>query len=236
MADRVVIENRFRGPADSGNGGYSCGVLARHADSRSAEVTLRLPPPLNRPLEVETGEGGSALMRDGEALVAEAHTIDGFELEIPSPIGVEEAEAARQDSPLHQRHPFPGCFVCGPERQPGDGLCIVCGPIGTDLVAAPWQVDDSVPVENGAVAAEIVWAALDCPGGLSGMLVPEVGTCVLGRLAARLHQPIEPGETYVAIGWPIDHEGRKVHAGSAIFSAEGELLADARATWIELKR
>lgn len=235
MPDRVVIERRFRGPEQSGNGGYSCGMLARHLDPRSAEVTLRLPPPLDRSLDVGADEDGAALMHDGDALVAEAHSIDDFELEIPNPIGVDEAERARHDSPLHQRHPFPGCFVCGPERRRGDGLCIVCGPIGTELVAAPWEVDRSVPVENGAVAAEIVWAALDCPGGLSGMLVPEVGTCVLGRLAARLHQPIEPGETYVAMGWPIDHEGRKVHAGSAIFSADGELLAEARATWIELK-
>lgn len=236
MPDRVVIERRFRGPEESGNGGYSCGLLARHVDPRSAEVTLRLPPPLDRPLAVGVGEDGGATMRDGDALVAEARSIDGFELEMPDPIGVDEAERARHDSPLHRRHPFPGCFVCGPERQPGDGLCIVCGPIGTGLVAAPWEVDDSVPLEDGAVAAEVVWAALDCPGGLSGMIVPEVKTSVLGRLAARLHGDIERGETYVAVGWPIEVDGRKFAAGSAIFSAAGELLAEARAIWIELRR
>jgi hypothetical protein len=236
MAEQVVIENRFRGPAESGNGGYSCGVLARFVDPRAGEVTLRLPPPLDRPMDVEQIDGGKALLRDGDSLVAEAQTIDDFELEVPDPVGVEEAEAARHDSPLHQHHPFPGCFVCGPERSRGDGLGVVCGPIGSELVASPWEVDDSILAEDGAVAAEIIWAVLDCPGGLSGMLVPEVGTCMLGRLAARIYEPIEPGHTYVAIGWPIDHEGRKVHAGSAIFSAKGELLADARATWIELKR
>lgn len=236
MAEQVVIESRFRGPAESGNGGYSCGVLARFIDPRAAEVTLRLPPPLDHPLEVERVDGGTALLHDGDSLVAEAQAIDGFELEVPDPIGLEQADAARHDSPLHQHHPFPGCFVCGPERAVGDGLGVVCGPIGSELVASPWEVDDSVPTEDGEVAAEIVWAVLDCPGGLSGMLVPEVGTCMLGRLAARIHEPIEPGRTYVAIGWPIGHEGRKVYAGSAIFSAEGELLADGRATWIELKR
>jgi hypothetical protein len=236
VAERVLIERRFRGPAQSGNGGYSCGALARFVAPRCAEVTLRLPPPLDRPLEVELSDDGSAVMRDGDALVGEAHPIDNLELEIPAPIDVEAAEAARRDSPLHRRHPFPGCFVCGPERGPGDGLGVVCGPVGTELVAAPWQVDDSVPTEDGAVAAEIVWAALDCPGGLSGMLVPEVGTCVLGRLTARLHEPIAPGTTCVAVGWPIDHDGRKVQAGSALFSSDGELLAEARATWIELTR
>jgi acyl-coenzyme A thioesterase PaaI-like protein len=236
MANEVVIERRFRGPPDSGNGGYSCGLLANFVAPRSAEVTLRLPPPLDRPLSVRAGGGAGATMRDGEALVAEAEPIDGLELELPDPVGVEEAAAARHDSPLHRRHPFAGCFVCGPERGPRDGLGIVCGPIGADLVAAPWEVDDSVPVEDGEVAAEIVWAALDCPGGLSGMLVPEVGTCVLGRLAARIDEPIRPGSACVAVGWPIDREGRKVRAGSAIFSDRGELLAHARATWIELRR
>jgi hypothetical protein len=236
MAERVTIEKRFRGPEESGNGGYSCGVLARFVDSHSAEVTLRLPPPLDHPMEVERVDRGKALLRDGDSLVAEAEASDDFELAVPDPVGIEEAAAARHDSPLHQRHPFPGCFVCGPARARGDGLGVVCGPIGSDLVASPWEVDDSVPIEDSEVAAEIVWAVLDCPGGLSGMLVPDVGTCMLGRLAARIHEPIEPGRTYVAIGWPIGHEGRKVHAGSAIFSADGDLLADARATWIELKR
>jgi len=236
MAEQVTIGNRFRGPAESGNGGYSCGVLARFVEPRSAEVTLRLPPPLDHPMDVKRGDDGVALLHDGDSLVAEAEAIDGFELAVPDPVGIEEAKAARHDSPLHQHHPFPGCFVCGPERAPRDGLGVVCGPIGSELVASPWEVDDSVPVEDGKVAAEIVWSVLDCPGGLSGMLVPEVGTCVLGRLAARIHKPIEPERTYVAIGWPIGHEGRKVQAGSAIFSADGELLADALATWIELKR
>lgn len=234
MTGRVVIERRFRGPADSGNGGYSCGALAVFLPDGPAEVTLRLPPPLGRPLAVETADG-TAAMRDGEALVAEARPVEGFELALPPPVDVEQAGAARKASPLHRRHPFPGCFVCGPERDVGDGLGIVCGPVGPDVVAAPWEVSDGLADERGEVPLEIVWAALDCPGGLAGMLVPEIGTCVLGRLSARIHRPVAPGTTCVAMGWPIEVEGRKMHAGSAIFSEQGEALAEARATWIELK-
>lgn len=236
MHDSVVIGERFRGPADSGNGGYSCGALAHFVEPRSAEVTLRLPPPLGRPLEVETLDGGMAVMRDGDTVVAEAHAIDDFDLEIPDPVGVEEAAAARDASPMQRQHPFPACFVCGPERQPGDGLGITCGPIDDELVASPWQVDGSVADGDGRVPPEIVWSVLDCPGGISAMLVPDVGMCVLGRLAARIHGRIEAGMTCVATGWPIDRDGRKLLAGSAIFSEDGELLAHARATWIELKR
>ncbi len=231
----MTIDRRFRGPADSGNGGYSCGLIARLLEPGLAEVTLRVPPPLERPLVAEEVGGRAAVLRDGDAVIAEAKTIDDFELNIPEPISVEQAEVARRGSPLHGAHPFPGCFVCGPEREQGDGLGIVCGPVGSDLVAAPWRVEPSVPAKGDEVAREIVWAALDCPSGLSGLLVPELGTSVLGRLAVRVHGRIEVGMTCVAIGWPVDLDGRKFHAGSAIFSGEGELLADARATWIELK-
>jgi hypothetical protein len=46
MAEQVVIDKRFRGPRDSGNGGYSCGALAGFLEGQAAEVTLRLPPSL----------------------------------------------------------------------------------------------------------------------------------------------------------------------------------------------
>jgi hypothetical protein len=235
MGDRVTIDRRFRGPAGSGNGGYSCGVLAGFVDPRAAQVTLRLPPPLDRPLDVEPGEDGTATLRDDEALVAEAQPIDELELEIPAPIGVEEAAAARAASPMQHHHPFPECFVCGPNRRPGDGLRVTCGPVGDDMVASPWEVDETVS-SDGEVPPEIVWSVLDCPGGISGMLLPDLGQSVLGRLAARIYGRIEPGMTCVAIGWPIGREGRKLDAGSAILSEDGEVLAHARATWIELKR
>jgi hypothetical protein len=235
VADQVLIESRFRGPEKSGNGGYACGILARFLEPAPVEVTLRLPPPLNRDLTIEAG-GGEAVMRDGEAIVAEAAAKGELELALPNPVGFEEAAAARKGSPLQRNHPFPACFVCGPERCEDGGLCLTCGPIeGGEAVAAPWLVDDSLPLDDGAVAAEFVWSVLDCPGGIAGMLVPDVGVCVLGRLAARIDGRIEPGMSCVAMGWPIDREGRKLRAGSAIFSADGEPLAQGLATWIELK-
>jgi len=48
MTERVTIDRRFRGPSDSGNGGYVCGVVAALVGG-PAEVTLRSPPPLDRP-------------------------------------------------------------------------------------------------------------------------------------------------------------------------------------------
>ena len=37
----------------------------------------------------------------------------------------------------------------------------------------------------------------------------------------------------MVVGWPIEIDGRKQHAGSAVFSADGRLLAAARALMIE---
>jgi hypothetical protein len=232
----VSIPSRFRGPPESGNGGYSAGLLARFVDPRAAEVTLRLPPPLDRPLRVEVSGDGTATLRDGESLVAEGRPIEGLELELPAPVSLERAAAARRASPLHQEHPFPGCFVCGPRRAAGDGMRITPGRVGEGLVGSPWEVGDSLPTEDGELAPEIVWAALDCPGGISAILDPAFGgTWVLGRLAVEISAPVRPGDTCLALGWGLGREGRKYEAGSAIYAEDGRPLARARATWIELR-
>jgi hypothetical protein len=56
VSDPIVIDRRFRGPPESGNGGYTCGLVAGRVDG-PAEVTLRLPPPLEEPLTVASGDG-----------------------------------------------------------------------------------------------------------------------------------------------------------------------------------
>jgi len=64
----ITIARRFRGPEASGNGGYTCGLVAGFLEGE-AEVTLRRPPPLERPLAV-TREGERVLVHDGPYLVA----------------------------------------------------------------------------------------------------------------------------------------------------------------------
>jgi hypothetical protein len=56
VSETLTIEGRFNGPEGSGNGGYTCGLLARELDGE-AEVTLRRPPPLDRPLVLVRDEG-----------------------------------------------------------------------------------------------------------------------------------------------------------------------------------
>jgi hypothetical protein len=237
MTESVVIERRFRGPPESANGGFACGVLAACLDgAETAEVTLRAPPPLDRPLAVERHGEGARLI-DGDQLVAEAAPATALELQVPESVTLDDARRAREDSPMQREHPYPECFVCGSARTRGDGLCVTCGPIpGRDVVAAPLETDGTMADAEGRVRDELVWAALDCPGGIAGMLVPDMGISMLGRLRAAIHTPLEADREYVAIGWPISRDGRKLFAGTAILDPDGnEALAVSEAVWIELR-
>ena len=230
----IMIPARYCGPAESGNGGYSCGLLAAFVNSDEAiAVTLRQPPPLDTPLQVSC-EGGQAQLLDGERLIAEAAPA-ALELQVPVAPALAEAEAAAQHYPGHHQHAFPHCFVCGPARQAGDGLRIFTGPLqGRALVAAPWQPDTGLAGPDGMVKDEYLWAAIDCPGAWA--VLPELDTAVvLGRLTARIHGQLAADETAVVCGWRLASDGRKHQVGTALFGAGGRLIASAKAIWIALK-
>jgi hypothetical protein len=185
-------------------------------------VTLRRPPPLGQPLRLERADRRVELF-DGEALVAEAAPAD-VDVEVPEPVSIADAETAARRYPGFERHAFPTCFVCGPERAEGDGLRIFAGRVeGRDVFAAPWTPSESRP--------ELVWAGLDCPGAIA-VGFPERGETVLGRFAARIDRLPVAGEPHVVVAWPLGEERRKLYAGTALFTAAGEPLARARATWI----
>ncbi len=229
MSKHVTIDQRFHGPPESGNGGYVCGVVAGLIGG-TAEVTLRRPPPLDRPLEVVRLDEGGIALHDGETVIAQGAPA-AVEIEYPEPVSFDEATAAAKSYIGFRHHPFPTCFVCGPQRAEGDGLHIFPGRVrGRDIVAAPWTPDPSLADKDGQVRPEIVWAALDCPSGFA-VMSPET-MAVLGRLATKLLAPVRAGERCVVTGWPLGEDGRKLYSGSALFSADGDLRAVAKATWI----
>src|SRR5215211_3620871 len=88
----VTIGRRYRGPLNSANGGYASGRLAAFVDAPVVEVTLRLPPPLERPLPV-VRDGDRVLLLDGDAVVAEAVPAAAG-LEAAAPVSLSEAEEA----------------------------------------------------------------------------------------------------------------------------------------------
>ncbi|HUQ22097.1 MAG TPA: hypothetical protein VM049_03700, partial [Gaiellaceae bacterium] len=89
--ENITIDRRYRGPTQSANGGYAAGRLAAFV-AGPAEVTLRLPPPLERPLAV-ADEDRRVLLLDGDAVVAEAEP-RALELEPPPALSLAEAREA----------------------------------------------------------------------------------------------------------------------------------------------
>jgi len=229
----MIIESTYCGPTTSGQGGYVCGLLGGYIQG-PAEVTLRIPPPLDRELKVDMISGDHVTLTDGETLVAEARKV-AFELEVPEPPSFAEAVTASKGYLGFTVHPFPRCFVCGPERDVGDGLRIFAGPVpGGRMVAAPWTPYTALGDGNTMVKPEFIWAALDCPGAFAAMLeAPRV--IVLGKLAVNIMKDIRTDERCVAIGWNIATDGRKHHTGTAVFSESSTLCAYAKATWIAIK-
>ena len=233
MDARLIIPSRFNGPPDSGNGGYSCGVLAAFIDG-PARVRLHRPPPLDHELSVRGEEGGAVAMFDGDDRVATASPTT-FGLDIPPAPGLDEAEDAATRYACYENHVFPTCFVCGPGRPNHDGLEIFAGPDKQGRVfASPFRPALNLLDANGMLRPEICWAALDCPGYFACM-GSDVRPAVLGELQVDLLRPVPGDEPLVAFAWSLGSEGRKLYAGSALANAGGTLLARARATWIELR-
>ncbi|MEO3787664.1 hypothetical protein ABGB12_30430 [Actinocorallia sp. B10E7] len=229
----LVIPKRFNGPANSGNGGYSCGVFAAAAgfpDLPRSVVTLRLPPPLHTPLTVERGEEESRILH-GDAVIA---TVTPGADQIPAvpPVPVETAEECHARYQGHTYHPFPTCFVCGLGRPEHDGLALTPGPLPgrPREVACTWRPDPSLAAPDGTLDPAFVWAALDCPSGWTEDL--SARPRVLGRMSAQIHTLPSAGERYVITASSTEPEGRKIFSHSSLHTEAGTLLAVASATWI----
>jgi hypothetical protein len=226
----LVIDARYNGPPDSGNGGYVCGLLAG-ALGEDVRVRLMTPPPLGSPLEVVAGdEPGSWRLQDGERVVALA--VQGaLQLDVPAAPPYTQAVWASQHYPGFRAHPFADCFVCGPHRRRGDGLRIFPGLLDSGIVAAPWLPADNLDAGDGKIAPEFAWAALDCPGYFA--VAGDTGRpMLLGELQAHVDRRVHVGESCIVVGWSLGSQGRKHWSGTALFDEDGELCARARATWI----
>jgi hypothetical protein len=238
----LTIPRRFCGPPTSGNGGYTCAFVARNIGG-CAEVTLRKPIPLEREMQiVPNGNDAGVVLRDGDTLIAEGASVSWTIDETLATLSFDDAVTAAKASPAFGNHPFPTCFVCGPQRSAGDGLRIFPGPIGKDgrvrtypagAFAAPWIPDSSLAGTDGVVRDEFIWSALDCPTGFACGF-PSTGTLVTGRLAAKLLAPVHVGEKCVLLSWPSGVDGRKHHAAAVLLGEDGNVRAEAKATWIKL--
>jgi len=230
----LTIAQRFNGPPHSGNGGYVSGLLAQlvlaefgETPGAAVEVTLRKPPPLDKPLTVRQPEESESLrLLDGGTVIAEAELVETTG-DLVEPVTYDEAVTAAKGYAGLSGHPFLTCFVCGPDHP--TGLHVFPGPVPgrKGVVAAPWT-----PAED-TTGPEFVWAALDCPGGWSaGDLAGR--PMVLGRMSvtALTDAPLVAGERHVVLGRHLRTEGRKTFTASTLYGPSGEPVAGAEAVWI----
>ena len=237
--EELFFEFRFCGPPGTVNGGFACGAIASLCGG-GAEVTLYRPIPPGRPLTLRPADGSRLAVLDGGTLLAEARpAAAGAELTAPG-VSTELAEAVAGRAHYYTDPAFPGCFVCGTDRAPGDGLRIFPGPVPDRSVwAAPWTPDSSVAAADGRVRPEVVWAALDCPSGVAAgeaAELPDDTTALLGRMTAHVSARPRPGQECRVVAWPIARSGRKLAAGSALLDPGGAVLATARTVWITVPR
>ncbi|WP_134767026.1 hypothetical protein [Nocardioides sp. 1609] len=222
----LTIATRHRGPASSGNGGWTAGALAAFLSPGPAHVVLRTPPPLEVPLDVVRDDDGAVTASRGDVLVGRAAPA----AEAPGPVEPVDAATARDAETRYSgltSHPFPSCFSCGTDRAPGDGLRIFPGRVAEDAggrvrVAATWTPGTDVDLPT-------TWAALDCVGGWAGDL--EERLMVLGSMSADVLDLPRAGEAHVVVGGARGTDGRKTFTASSLYAGDGRLLATAAHVW-----
>ena len=231
----ITIPAQFNGPPGSGNGGYVCGRVASFIDGpaqRTAEVTLRAPPPLETAIDVRR-DSERVLLMHGETLIAEAAPAMIAWDAPPAPSLAQAKTASTRYRGLAHHH-FPGCFTCGTARGVNDGLRIFTGQLEeSDSVATDWTPSKTFADAEGRVASEHIWAALDCP---TYWAHPHIEIALLARLTLsidagrpRADQPL------IITAWPLSSQGRKHASGAALYTADGSVIARAQALWIDLK-
>ncbi len=237
LVTQITIDSRYCGPPGSGNGGYVCGRIAQYLGN-SAQVRLHAPVPLNKSMKLLRQENGNLHLMDEDQLIATGQT-DNVEISLIPKISFEQAEnSAKHCRGLHF-HPFPECFVCGPDREQGDGLRIFPGPVDQEvsekpLVAAPWIPHVSLADDNAKVLPEFIWAALDCTGSFAIDFSADK-VLVLGQFSVNLSQSINADEKCVVWGRLNRVEGRKHYCSTAILNGNQKLCGKGEAIWIAIR-
>ena len=245
--DSLIISQQFRGPPNSANGGYACGVVAARLEAEvecAIEVSLRAPPPLDTPMRVVRTDVGVEVHHD-DILVASARRAV-LDLDVPPAPSVSEAARAMADTPARwadvnlllkgRRGVHPICFCCGDELEEGYGLLVQPGAVSDTRAAGLWTPHPTFAGADGSLALEFVWTALDCPGEFAWYERDGAGgvrnSALLARLTAVVHAPVPVGQPCIVLGWRLGESGRKYEAGTALYAPDGTPLAQARALWV----
>ena len=145
MRTTISVPAQFRGPPNSVNGGYACGVMAGLIDGPFT-AALRAPPPLETP---------TVLIRDGDSVrweresgepIGEARAADAAVPEPPPAPSLQAAITAARGFPGLSRPFHPICFCCGDKVAEGVGLRVFAGQLAAQaLQDVPAPAVDEAP-------------------------------------------------------------------------------------------
>lgn len=233
---KVTIARQFRGPPNSGNGGYVCGVLSKAIDGPATSV-LRAPVPLDLRMDIRLEEGVYQMTAEADgALIGTGVSSDGAILPRPPEApSMRAARAAGLKSPSLSERIHPPCFTCSAERAEGDGLRVFVGQIEgapAGHVAGIWTPNMAFSDPQGLATVETIWAALDCPGVFAWIAKAGRHGALLGTMSCEILRRPRCAEEAIIMAWPLERQGRKETAGVALFAMNGELLARAHQVWI----
>ncbi|HSV03159.1 MAG TPA: hypothetical protein VLI41_08130 [Phenylobacterium sp.] len=232
---QIVIGRQFRGPPNSGNGGYVCGVLGREI-AGPATAVLRAPVPLDQPLRFERRDGSVLISNAEGQLIGKGDPAPDAKLPEPPvrpSLAAARAAGQRYAGLVQGFHPI--CFTCGAGRGEGDGLRVFTGQLADaakGVVAGIWTPHQAFAEPDGLISLEVIWAALDCPGFFAWVEREGRHGALLGTMTAEVLRRPAPAEALIVLAWPIAREGRKETAGVALLGADGELLARAHQIWV----
>ncbi|MEV0093244.1 hotdog fold domain-containing protein [Streptomyces sp. NPDC050738] len=215
-------------------GGYVAGMLAVRSEAKTLRVDFRAAVPVETPVRIGRTPDGGAELRSGETLLAVASPY-GQTLDAPAAPGWEQAREASKEHVRVQNGGMSDCYGCGTAVVPGRGLRLFPDIArGRDLVAAAWTPDPGLAGDDGLLPPEVVWSALDCPGGVAALRLGSAKDgLVTAALTATVLRPVAAGEPHVAYAWLTEESGRKHTVGVGLATAEGELCAVAEALWLD---
>jgi hypothetical protein len=240
--ETIEISDKYCGPPMSGNGGYIAGITANKIRNSAAVVKIKAPAPLNKSLIYSLNSNNNEinlLSKDSKEVIAAAMEDSDFYMNLPElgQLSLDEIENPSEEYLGFRKHPFPTCFVCGPKRLPKDGMRIFSAKISdqfgfSHLHGAFWNPWKDLATADGKIRNEIIWSALDCPGGFAVSYV-EPCMIVLVKLRARILESIFTEVPYAILSWEMGRNRRQRIAGTAIYRiSDRKCVAYSEALWM----
>ncbi|MFI9508454.1 PaaI family thioesterase [Nocardia sp. NPDC052566] len=235
QVSEISIPDYVHGFPDVAFGGYVAGLLAKRSGAPRVRVDFRAKVPVGEPIVLASPRSGAHTLTGADGtLLAEASPAVLRIDPPPVPSWADAHDAAAAQLPSGSRR-VTDCYGCGTACAPGRGLLLhPCAAADRELTVAAWSPHPALAGADGQLPPEVVWAALDCPGGWAAITWQGMRPgSVTAALTATQLRPVLAGAQYISYAWPIHREGRKFTVGVGLATASGELCALAEALWIQ---